>query len=521
MLKTIDKYLSKLRRTGLLPRFNVYRGQSDSEWPLRSSATRHLSVTQDPPPPNVLISYHKDILMKTRTGGFSIEHGKELSDLQLLAELRHFGTPTGLLDFTWNPLVAMWFASHDNSKDGKLFSINTNNPGNVYQIFGDEANQDISKILSHQFKTERPPVAIWEPAFKSTARNRILVQSSVFVIGLSTFTSHDDIVSEITISKKDKNILRSELHHLYINEQNLFKDIFGFAQTRSFVPIITEHSTKNDYIDNSKLNQGITFFQQREFHSAVYIFDSLIESDSDEVVYYLYRGIANIYLKNYIQAEQDIDEFISIVDGNHLAYYFGSIAKHKLGDFDSAIKYCNRAIDIQPNNVMAYFNRGATMASLGQYEKVISDNHKAIRLEPFLVDPYYNRAYANYKLERYDDAMEDYTKVLQFDTEYLAAYYGRACTYYMLEMYEHAVQDFTHAIELNSDAMAYYGRACTYYTLEMYEHATQDFTHAIELNSEYAEAFLGRAYANKELGRSRIYEKDLQIAYQLKPQLAE
>ena len=486
MLETIDKYLSRLRKTGLQPELNVYRGQSDSDWQLRSTAMRYLSASQDDPPPNVLLSYHKDTLMKARAGDFSIEFGRELSDLQLLAELRHFGTSTGLLDFSWNPLIAMWFASHDDSKDGKLFSINTNNPGNVYHIFGDEANQDISKILSHQFKTQRPLVAIWEPAFRSTARNRILLQSSVFVIGLPIFSKYDDIVSEIKIEKNDKKLLRSELHYLYINEQSLNRDIFGFAQGRSVVPTTAVYSAKSDCMDDSRFNQGITFFQQREFHSAVYIFDSLIKSDNDKAVYYLYRGITNIFLMNYIQADQDIEKFISKVDDNHLAYYYGSIAKHELKDFYSAIEYCDRAIDIQPNNVLAYFNKGVAMASLGQYKKMILANKKAIDLEPFLIDPYYNLAHANFMLERYDDAIDGYTEVLQFDGEYLAAYYGRACSYYRRNMYKHAVQDFTHAIELNS---------------------------------EYAEAFLGRAHAYEKLGLNKNYEEDLETAYQLKPKL--
>ena len=115
----------KLNATGLRPEFNVYRGQSNSEWDLMSSATRHLFDTRDDSvlSPIVFTSYHKNILMKARREGFGVEHGQELSDLQLLAELRHFGAPTaptGLLDFTWNPLVAMWFASKECKKNGKL-----------------------------------------------------------------------------------------------------------------------------------------------------------------------------------------------------------------------------------------------------------------------------------------------------------------------------------------------------------------------------------------------------------------
>ncbi len=297
-LKTIGKYLLKLEATGLRPELNVYRGQSNSKWKLRSSATRYLSGTRDDSSlqPIVFISYHKDILMKARREGFGIEYGQELFDLQLLAELQHFGAPTGLLDFTWNPLVAMWFASRDDSEDGKLFSINTNNPGNVYRILGNKENQDISKLFSHQFRTGAP-VSIWEPTLRSTARDRMLVMSSVFVIGPPTFTGYYDIVSRITIEKEDKKYLRRELDCLNINEQNLFRDIFGFAQTRGTKSIITKHPTKNDHTDDNKFNQGITYFQQDDFHSAICIFDSLIKSNRSKTEYHLYSGITNIGIK--------------------------------------------------------------------------------------------------------------------------------------------------------------------------------------------------------------------------------
>ncbi len=516
LLETIDKYLSKLKVTGLQPESNVYRGQSNSEWSLESSATRHLSVSPDTRFANDLVSYHKDILVKARRGVFDVQYDGELPDLQLLAELQHFGEPTGLLDFTWNPLVAMWFASLDNSKDGKLFAINTNNPGNVYRIFGDGEKQDISKILFYPFSTETPPVSIWEPSLRSAARNRILVQSSVFVIGPPEFTKYGGIVSEITIEKEDKKELLSELSRLYINGQSLRTDIVSRR--------ITEHSAKNDYIDNSKFIRGITFLQQREFDSAGYIFDSLIESDSDKAEYYLYRGIVNVYLKNYKKTAEDLDRYILLVDSNinHSAYNFRSIANHELGHFDLAIEDCDNAIKMQPDNVMAYFNRGVSMAWLSQYKKMLSDNDKVIRLAPYFFEPYYNRAVANYKLGRCDDAIEDLEKVIQFDAEYSAAYHVRASAYYELGKYEDAVQDFTRAIELDPEAAeAFLGRASTYYELEKYEDAVQDCTRAIELDPEYATAFSGRANAYDQLGRYEDAGQDCTRAIELDPEYAE
>ena len=525
-LKTISEYLLKLNTTGLRPEFNVYRGQSNSEWGLKSSATRHLLDTRDDSvlpsivsrlPPIVFISYHKDILMKARREGFGVEHGQELSDLQLLAELRHFGAPTGLLDFTWNPLVAMWFASEEYKKDGKLmdgklFSINTNNPGSVYRILGDKENQDISKLFSSQFKTVAP-VSIWEPTLRSTARYRMLVMSSVFVIGPQTFEFYgddNDIVSVVTIKAKDKNDLRKELNCLNINEENLFRDIFGFAQTRTTKSKDTEQSTENGHTDDNKFNQGITYYQQDDFHSAICIFDSLIKSsliksNRKKAEYHLYSGITNIRIKNYIQAVKNFDEYFRLEDDSYLAYYFRGVAKSGLGEIEEAIKDYNSAINIQPNYAMTYFDRGFLMYLCSQHEKMILDNEEAMEKmildneeamvkDPYFVQSYYNCAYANYMLGKYGKAIEHFTTVLQFDHKNSITYFGRAGAYYRLGKYEHAVQDFRHAIELEPEyTEAYYSRASAYYMLEKYKEALQDFTRAIELKQEYAEAYFGRA----------------------------
>ena len=50
----------------------------------------------------------------------STDRGTETdSPLQLLARLQHFGAATGLLDFSYSPLVALWFACEDPSPRGQ------------------------------------------------------------------------------------------------------------------------------------------------------------------------------------------------------------------------------------------------------------------------------------------------------------------------------------------------------------------------------------------------------------------
>ena len=134
---TIEKYLTKIREATSRPGIYAYRGQEDSQWPLHSAATRRLRIEYGD---DVLHradfrdkyrKYHRETLVEpARARGFDVEQGRTVSNLQLLAKLQHFGAATGLLDFTWSPLIALWFASQEPECDGPRISnlIQTSRP---------------------------------------------------------------------------------------------------------------------------------------------------------------------------------------------------------------------------------------------------------------------------------------------------------------------------------------------------------------------------------------------------------
>lgn len=108
----------------------LYRGQADVNWKVECSAARRLNrdptkSIEDQLINLLLVGYLESRIERAKKRNFLPPgFNADSSDLELLAQLQHYGAATGLIDFTSNPLVALWFACNEShARDGAIFLL--------------------------------------------------------------------------------------------------------------------------------------------------------------------------------------------------------------------------------------------------------------------------------------------------------------------------------------------------------------------------------------------------------------
>lgn len=429
-MTTLTTFLDRIPQ---FARTCAFRGQADENWGLESAATRRLvkhigaDATHRVDYARVHANYHIDELIgPARTAGFGIEDGYELSDLQLLAKLQHFGAATGLIDFSWNPLVALWFAcsqSGADNSDGRVFVVNLNDPSGFERVSHIPQEQEIGHIFPSQIAADKP--LYWEPSVVGAATQRILRQRSVFVIGRPLIP--ESAFDAIDIPAADKESIRKELEErLDLSAQTLFVDIHGFSTANDAEAPIRLTGDPGLY-----LFRGNRLAQQGNHVEAIESYDKCIQLDPDVRAPYFLRGNAKAARQDYSGAKEDYDlalarnarpyhnlgPNINIVNDPDLSVILFNRGNVKAAasepDYNGALKDYNEAIKHQVFELgqPVLFNRANVKANLGQLDGAIQDYDKAIALG--LQSALFNKGNVLVKLGCFEDAERCYTELLQ------------------------------------------------------------------------------------------------------------
>ena len=334
-IKSVEEFIAWTKQ--LDGQLLLYRGLGDADWEVESSAHRRIRVSEEEPPPVTFQNYIGQLLDSSGLQGFRYQHDRKLSDLELLAELQHYGAATCLIDFTENALVALWFACREEpQKDGRVIAMATGDFDRFSTVNYEDLNKPIKEFLN-QGKLWK-----WTP---SSLNNRIVAQQSVFVFGEGMI--EENLCEDIKIDRGSKKNIKETLERSFgVKEAHLFNDLAGFA-------LYNAHDKPyGDFIAEDYLHWGLTFQQQGEHEKAEYYYTRTLELNPQHAGAYNNRGIA----------------------------------KSNLGDHQGAIEDSDKALEINPKYTGAYNNRGVAKSNLGDHQGAIEDFDKARE-----INPQYNR----------------------------------------------------------------------------------------------------------------------------------
>lgn len=227
-ISRLEAYINHIGGFATSEKSHLYRGQEDAEWDVTSGVFRRL----------VALHTGDAELFRSLCWGYLLQLVDEvqleypsiyrsLSPLECLAHLQHNGVATGLIDFTFNPLVALWFACAETEVEtsGKVTVLENDSD----EICGIKSIKELESGLENFFSPAKSKWHLWAPALDSRLvdTQRITRQYSVFLFGLPE-VSDEMVANEIVIPHAHKAALRTELAHVGISEETLFADPPGF-----------------------------------------------------------------------------------------------------------------------------------------------------------------------------------------------------------------------------------------------------------------------------------------------------
>jgi hypothetical protein len=227
----------------------AFRGQADTNWPLESSLTRYLKTFGGSP--DEWVDREKKILhtFKRKAHLLLPRTPEEGETLEWLALMQHHGAPTRLLDFTWSPYVAAFFALERATQDAAIWAISSGPkvPNYIGSYISALLNRVLelehSKTLSDEFRQaaeteEIQPILMGDPVLMN---QRMTTQAGTFIIPtmhidlpIESIVPQSSILKLKLISKSLRKQTMDRLYNMNINNATLFPGVDGLAKSLAF-----------------------------------------------------------------------------------------------------------------------------------------------------------------------------------------------------------------------------------------------------------------------------------------------
>ena len=356
----------------------VFRGQAKSHWEPDSAAVRRLkraygdNILEDQNKLREKVrQYQEDQLIVP----MKVIGGDPKTDIQMLSVLQHHRAATMLLDFTENPLVALWFACCEKPNwNGRVFVADIGDP--LYWTNG--------RKVRDPFDPEQGLV-YYEPDWSLSTR--IVSQRSVFLICNPRIP--DRALKSFAIPKKAKASVRKKLVSLGLSTGALFGDVAGLAAQHGHKkPLRKIKETKPE--DYKK--RGNLAYQEKRYEAALASYRIYAEKVPDSADPHFLRGNALAGLGRHPEAIEAFTE---------------AIHWKERPQPNANVVWEDAFIRETLSNI--YYNRGNSHAALGKSEAAVRDFDNALEHDAKKPrDVLFNRANSKYALGQFESAREDY-----------------------------------------------------------------------------------------------------------------
>lgn len=441
--KALDRYMEWVM--SLKGRI-AFRGQADAEQEVKSGAYRRVEEKAKEQPyfaHLIFVGYLHERINETHMR-FS-EH-REKEPLEIMAQLQHYGAATGLIDFTENALIALWFACKDQSeKAGKVFAVRLDDHEKIQEI----KNRENLKGAIDTFFGEnesRDKLWAWKP---SDFSNRMITQQSLFIFGPPSIEQKFFAVPPYEIPSKEKINLMTALKKSGISEAFIFSDFSGFSSANAhekdydFYQAKTYYDEKIDRLDDDNTAMGgraikkkALFYSQRaKFNVALRLFDNAekdfleaVKAAPEYSVAHCDLGIFLSVVGRLKDALEPLNKAIELDPENVTAYIVQGLVLYDLDDYKEALASLDKATELDPENSVAYNIHGLCLIRLNLREKALESFNKSIELDPKHAMAYYNRGTLLNDLGHHNEALASLDKAIELDPEYSEAHHNRGCS---------------------------------------------------------------------------------------------
>jgi tetratricopeptide (TPR) repeat protein len=276
---------------------------------------------------------------------------------------------------------------------------------------------------------------------------------------------------------------------------------------------------KKNILTHSKKKKAESLLQNSQLLEANQLYASICQLDKMDADAWLARGVVNMRLGVFNEAEACCRHLLAIGFQTADIYYLlgSSLESQKrlsealaaynkalqlkpdhvdvrihhamvlqaLGKPDDAAISCRKALELRPNDPALHYNLGVLLNELNQPEEAEESYKHAIKLDPHNAHPYANLGYVQRKQKKTEEAVENYRQAAKLDPKSAEIHHNFGLAFRDLNRLEDASGCQKLALQLNPHYEdAYLELASIYQISGDIEEAKSTYTRALQADPE-------------------------------------